>query len=851
MFYYYASIAYTFTNLVLACVVILKGRRSVVNQFYIFCILALTGFGFSAFILTQPVLQPLQAAMVSVVLFLFSLIPFFFLHFMVVFLRQYDILKSGKIIFVLYFAGLFSYSLVLKGLIPGPLSGDRVLSADGYIYYITWMSIFFSIGIALLFSLLEGFTEKTSKTNLLMTSFALLMLILPSPFTKTIYYSLFGRNIEWFGLTSAISLLIAIYLIFRYKIIATIYDAVKSALVVMNDVFILTNDKFEIELFRGGVGLLGYSEKTMFHRQLNDIIEQKHYIENYLAYVRNGKMKECLFGADVLCADGKKVVMDFSFSPVFEHDQIAGFVGIARDVTKRKVIEQALRTSEERFRRLTENAQDIIYRYNFLPSPRFEYISPVVAEITRYTPDEFYANSNLLLEIIHPDDRTVTEKYFQGEGDFDQMLTTRMLRKDGKLIWVEQRNRPIYDETGALIALEGIARDITERITLEEQLRQSQKLESIGTLAGGIAHDFNNILTIILGYSSILKSPKITPEKSIQYIDTIQKAVHRGTMMVRELLTIARKSDAELSPTNVNDLIQELIQLLRGTFPKTISISTNLHQDGIRIRADQNQLQQALLNVCVNARDAMPDGGELTIKTEISPYHTLAERFPNLDNHDYLCITVQDTGTGMTEEIRQRIFEPFFTTKDLGKGTGLGLAVVYSIVKSHHGYINVESDTNAGTTISMYFPIDSAVLKLEKDQPLIPEEFRRGSETVLLVEDEDLLLQLVRNMLVETGYHVLTAANGDEAIHVFQKHHKDIDVVLTDMGMPVIGGMELFESIKKVNPKVRTIFASGYFDPAHQDNLIKKGVRHFIQKPYQPIDILRVLREAIDAPEVS
>ena len=848
MLYYYVSIAYTFTNLVLALTIYLKGRRSLINQFYIFCVGSLSAMGFSAYLLTLPQLQPLEFALVSLLLFLFSLLPFFFLHFMVIFLRRYDILKSRKIIFAIYFAGLFSYAMVLKRMIPGPITTEGVFSTDGYIYYITWMSIMFSVGIALLFSLLEGFTERGSKTGLLMTGFALLMLVLPSPFTESIYSSLFQKNTEWYGLSSALSLLIAIYLIFRHKILVTLYDAVKTALVVMNDVFILTNENFQIELFRGAVGLLGYSEKEMYHRELNDIIEQKHYIENYLSYVRNGKMRECLFDADVTCADGRKLIMDFSFSPVFEHDEIAGFVGVARDVTKRKIMEYSLRASEERFRRLSENARDIIYRYRFQPVPGFEYVSPAATEVTQYTPEEYYANPDLFLDIIHPDDRWQMEKYFRGEDDFNQMVTTRMIRKDGKTIWVEQRNKTLHDEQGMLIAMEGIARDITDRILLEDQLRQAQKLESIGTLAGGIAHDFNNILTIIMGYASLLKEREMGPERQTQAIETIQKAVNRGAGMVGELLTIARKSDVHFASTNVNRLIEEMVPLLQETFPKTITISRELSIGDSTVTADQNQLQQALLNIFVNARDAMPNGGTLSIGSSMVAPGELGQKFSGADSQPYFCITVSDTGTGMNEEVRQRVFEPFFTTKDQGKGTGLGLAVVYAIVRSHRGFISVDSEANEGTRFSIYLPkqMHAAESSAPKDKgapaPL------RGTETVLLVEDEEMLLQLVRNLLEEKGYHVYAASDGQEAMRLYEKNHKSIDAVITDLGLPKLGGLELFRAMRKINPKVKVIIASGFFEPESQAGMKSEGVHFFVQKPYEPNDILLRLREALNEP---
>jgi PAS domain S-box-containing protein len=847
--YFYVSVAYTVTNLALAVTLLRKTRGSLIGKFYFFCVCCLVIFGVSAYCLSRRYLLLARPEMEALTVFLFSLLPFFFLHFLVLFLRRYDVLKSNYVIFAIYFAGLFSYATVLGGLIPQPVSETGVISAAGYIYYVTWMSVFFSIGIALLYSLVEGFSEHRMKSNLLLTGFALLMLVLPSPFTDSIFYLIFGKNTEIYTVTSTLSLIVAIYLIFRHKIMVTVYDAIKSALVVMNDIFILTDDRFRIRVIRGALDMLGYTEKELIGKSLNDIIVEKQYIENYLEYAATRRMKECLFDAQVIAKSGGELVIDFSFSPIFESDQLIGFVGVARDITHKKRMEIALRASEERFRRLAENAEDIIYQYRFQPDRGFDYISPAVTEITGYAPGEFYADPGLILDIVHPEDRQLMEKYLDGEGIFYQIVSIRFVSRDGDVVWTEQRNVPIYDTDGSLTAMEGIARDVTDRKKLEEQLLQAQKLESIGTLAGGVAHDFNNILAIILGYISILRNHRHNDELFDEHIQVVQKAVKRGAGVVRELLTLARKTDTTFEPVSIGATLDELLSFLRNTFSKKIEITLRYDKELPSILADPNQLSQTLLNLCINARDAMPDGGNLSINASLVSGADLHEQFPGIRDDPYCCISVKDSGVGMSKEVANRIFEPFFTTKELGKGTGLGLAVVYGIVKSHGGFINVESEVGKGTTFLIYLPVHNVAPEIVTEAA--PEQLVGGKETILLVEDEDMLLNLVKAVLEEQGYHVIPAKDGQDAVEIYSHYKEVIDVVLSDVGLPHIGGWELYRHIHDINPNVPMILASGFFDPSLQSEMSKIGAKYFIQKPYDNEIVLRKVREAIASKETA
>jgi len=427
-------------------------------------------------------------------------------------------------------------------------------------------------------------------------------------------------------------------------------------------------------------------------------------------------------------------------------------------------------------------------------------------------------------------------------------------RKDGQKRVVLLSASSETESSGKVTNFRGFIRDITDRRRLEEQFRQAQKMEGIGTLAGGIAHDFNNLLGIILGFTQLIESGKGDPERFAKSVETIKRAVERGSGLVRQLLTFARRADPSFHNLNANDVVNELVRLLSETIPRTITIVTELDDHLPMITADQGQLQQALLNLCVNARDAITDPargggtvGTLRLSTRNVDGVKLREKFPNAMLERYVSISVGDTGGGMDEETRSRIFEPFFTTKELGQGTGLGLSVVYGILNSHQGFVDVESRVGEGTVFHLYFPITDAlyppVVRVSEPREEIPE----GSETVLIVEDEEMLRDLLKTFLSGNGYTVLTAQNGEEGLEVFRERGKEISLVLSDMGLPRLGGWEMFQQMKELDGDVKVILASGYFDPNLKMDLVKAGAKDFIQKPYVPDYILRRIREVIDA----
>ncbi len=390
--------------------------------------------------------------------------------------------------------------------------------------------------------------------------------------------------------------------------------------------------------------------------------------------------------------------------------------------------------------------------------------------------------------------------------------------------------------------------DMEERKRLEEQLLQSQKMESIGTLAGGVAHDFNNILNIIQAYASLLAPHGANGGEIADCVTVIQDTVKRGSALVQQLLTVARKSEGPaLEPLDLNTLIEGLLPLIRETFPKTIEVSCLLESQLPRTMADKNQIEQALLNLSVNARDAMPAGGRLTFKTRAVDASAL-QHLTNISGGVYVCIEVSDTGVGIDEHIRERIFEPFFTTKDTSQGTGLGLSVVYGIVKNHNGFVDLDSKPTAGTSFRLYFPVAPvAPHQPEPDLEIAAETTTTCSaaQTVLIAEDEANMLHLLEKIFSRHGYKVLSASNGQIALDIYQRYKKEIAVVFLDMGLPKISGRDVLRQIKDAKSDVKVIVTSGYIEPVTRLEIDYAGVR-FLRKPYTPEEVFKTLGSLVE-----
>jgi PAS domain S-box-containing protein len=426
----------------------------------------------------------------------------------------------------------------------------------------------------------------------------------------------------------------------------------------------------------------------------------------------------------------------------------------------------------------------------------------------------------------------ILEKYFERE----------LVLRDGHSIWFEVTNTYLeFDDQPPLLL--GIFRDISHRKRLEHQLVQSQKLEGIGTLAGGIAHDFNNLLAMILGSAEMLQRQLFNQPQMQKYVDRIVEASTRGTSISRQLLIFSRPDEVELKPISLSKTVGELQDMLRHFLPKTIHIHIDIEAANDLVMGDAGQIHQALLNLALNAGDAMSNRGTITIREFIAAPHDIKNTVPLNDAQQYIALSVADTGIGMDETLMQKIFDPFFTTKERHKGTGLGLSSVHGIVKNHGGSVNVESTPGTGTTITLYFPLVTKPVSMPACEK-IPQE-PGGTATILLVDDEVMIRETLSEFLQMCGYTVHAASGGNEALELFRRHHETLDLVVTDLGMPEMGGEELFKHLQSIDPEVKVIVSSGYLDGTTKSELLNLGVKAVLTKPVKVQDLQAAIRTVL------
>jgi len=426
-----------------------------------------------------------------------------------------------------------------------------------------------------------------------------------------------------------------------------------------------------------------------------------------------------------------------------------------------------------------------------------------------------------------------------------QVDVVPLVGSGGQRGWLELHAFPLIEQDGSVSGVIEYVRDISERKLLEERFIQAQKMESIGLLAGGIAHDFNNILGGILGYASWLKTNIEHDHPFFRPIDTIEKSASRAAELTAQLLAFARGGKYDIRPSSLNSVISESLKILAGTLDKSIAIETHLDSSLPTVEIDIGQIQQVLMNLCVNARDAMPGGGRLSIQSSVAWLsENDARNQPDAKPGWFAVLSVSDTGVGMDDGVKQRIFEPFFTTKEKGKGTGLGLSMVYGVVKNHGGFVNVYSEAGEGSTFKVYLPL-SGKPEIMENAP--DAELAGGHETVLVIDDEEAIREVASDILGSYGYRVRLAVDGEEGVSIFRKEKRQIDMVLLDMVMPRQGGRETFLELKKIDPKVRVLFSTGYSQNEKVNEILALGVRGFIQKPYQVKDLLAKVRDILDA----
>jgi PAS domain S-box-containing protein len=543
----------------------------------------------------------------------------------------------------------------------------------------------------------------------------------------------------------------------------------------------------------------------------------------------------------VTCKDGTVKKIEFRINTLASGNMII----VMPDNTHHRKVKAAFVKAEEKYRLMYENAMEGMFQIT--PEGKFISANPALARIFGYE-----SPKKLMAEIGH-----MGAQLFESQKRWDEYLQLmetnglvhnfdlQTISRDGNLNWISVNAQVVQDDEGNVLYHQGTAESIAERKRLEAQLRHAQKMESVGTLAGGVAHDFNNILTAIMGYASLMLMKAAEGHPFRRYIDQIMEAADKASTLTQSLLAFSRRQAAEVKTIEVNESIRSIEKLLRRLVGEDIEVVIDLAPEKLVILMGDGHIGQLLMNLATNARDAMPTGGTLTIKTEQA--HLSGEFVKSFDAAKegvYCCIEVSDTGAGMDERTKDQIFDPFFTTKEVGKGSGLGLSIVYGVVNQNNGYVTVDSERDKGTTFSLYFPLTEPARGVEtlKERP----ELRGNNEVILVAEDSRQVREIVTLTLTDFGYTVVEAVDGQDAVDKFKMSKGEIDLLLLDIIMPGKNGKATYLEIKKIRPEIRAIFMSGYTG----DILSRKGISRegipLISKPIVIERLLKMIREVLD-----
>jgi len=527
-------------------------------------------------------------------------------------------------------------------------------------------------------------------------------------------------------------------------------------------------------------------------------------------------------------------------------------LAFVRDITERKKIEEALRQSEEKHRTIIENIKE-------------GYLETDLSGIVTFANDSLrdmmgYSKEKIIGMIYYKDilknhNPETAQQIFNifntvyKTGESALIENYEIVKKDGSIFVPEMSVSLIQDKDGSAVGFRSLVRDVTERrkaeqekLRLENRLQQAQKMESIGTLAGGVAHDFNNLLMSMQGNVSLMLYKIGSDDPYYEKLKTIEQHIHDGSDLTKQLLGFARGGKYEVKTTDINEIIQKTSNMFART-NKEIRVHDKFQTDIWTVETDQGQISQVLLNLYVNAWQAMPLGGDLYISTENVDLDEKTTKPHAVEPGKFIKISVTDTGTGMDEITLKRIFEPFFTTKEMGRGTGLGLASAYGIIRNHGGIIDVYSEMGKGTTFNIFLPISDKIF-IKQEEPKI--DIVKGTETILFVDDEDRIIDSAQEMLEALGYTVLTAKSGDEALYRFKENMDKIDIIILDMVMSGMGGGEVFDHLRKINPDVKVLLSSGYSINGHAAEIMKRGCNGFIQKPFTLEQVSKKIREILE-----
>jgi PAS domain S-box-containing protein len=594
----------------------------------------------------------------------------------------------------------------------------------------------------------------------------------------------------------------------------------------------------------GAERMLGYSRSEMIGQSISRIIPPDRLGEPSRSLLRMVEGDQVIRNETVrVRKDGKQIHVATTISPLRDSaGNVVGDSAIFRDITERKMMEEAHRRSEASFRSFVQNAPYGILRTT--PDGRIVQANPALVEMLGYSSEQEVLGLNMSRDVYrNPKDREEATQWARKQ-DSVQGIEVDWKHKTGRTFTIRSAANVVRDREGRVEFLEGFIEDISDRRALELQLRQRQKMEAIGRLAGGVAHDFNNLLGVISGYAELV-AEQIDPHSELQNsVLQIRKAADRAAGLTRQLLAFSRQQVLETKVLNLNSIVEDMSKMLPRLLGEDIELHVSLDPKAGTVKADQSQIEQVLLNLAVNARDAMPAGGQLTIQTGRVRFDSgLGLKHPSMAPGEYFLLSVRDTGMGMDKQTQAHIFEPFFTTKERGRGTGLGLATVYGFVKQIGGYVWVESEPGVGSTFEIYLPLacekapqNSSCAAVAASGP--------GTGTVLLVEDEESLRTLTRSILEQGGYTVIEAGNGTEAVEIAKGYPDPIHLLLTDIVMPGMNGRTVAEKVGQLHPGMRVAYMSGYtgFSTQEADDL--NAV--IIAKPFTRDVLLQKLSEALE-----
>jgi len=598
----------------------------------------------------------------------------------------------------------------------------------------------------------------------------------------------------------------------------------------------------------------GYDPEEGVGKSVTEYIPESHrarVMAEIKQAAQTNEASDIEFG--MLTRQGDEIPVEVSTFPIIEEGKVVAFQCVLRDITERKQAEEKVRAERDKAQRYLDVAGVMVTVID--ADEKVRLMNRTGCEILGYSEEEIIGQNwfdALVPQRLRKEVRAVFEQLMAGEVEPVEYYENPLLTKAGEERIIAFHNTVLRDENGGIYAVLSSGEDITERKQAEEerkalqqQLFQAQKLESLGTLVGGVAHDFNNLLTGIIGMAELALKHTEPDSQAHQYLVKVPEQGRRAADLIGSLLAFSRRSVSERRPLALLPLVKETYRVLERTIPENIRVGLVWPDQLPSVNADPTQIQQVIMNLATNARDAMPDGGQLTLQlAQVSLDEQYCQHYADASPGDYVCLSVRDTGSGMPPEVQEHIFEPFFTTKDPGEGTGLGLAMVYGIVKNHAGYIHVYSEVDRGTEFRVYLPLgDGRMSESNEDAPKFPVG---GSETLLLVEDDAIVLSTGQGMLESFGYHVLTATDGEEGLKVYRAHHEEIALVLTDMTMPKMGGDQLYQAIRDINPTAKVLLVSGYSVKEQIADLEAKGLKGSVQKPFDLQALGQKVRDAID-----